>query len=88
MTTTLMTPKGEITLPAEICEKYEFDDWRLLSVVDMGDGSILLKPYESKLTKTTEQMQKTLEEDGVTLDDLLQTLDEERKELFKERYGN
>ena len=88
MATTLMTPKGEITLPVEIREKYEFDDWRLLSVVDMGDGSILLKPYESKLTKTTEQMQKTLEEDGVTLDDLLQTLDEERKELFKERYGN
>lgn len=88
MTTTLMTPKGKITLPAEIREKYGFDDWGLLSVVDMGDGSILLKPYESELTKTAEQMRKRLEDDGVTLDDILQTLDEVRKEMFKERYGN
>jgi len=87
MSKTLMTPKGEIILPAEVREKYGFNDWSILSVVDMGDGSILLKPYESKLTKNAEQMRKTLEEDGVTLDDLLQTLDEVRKELFKERYG-
>jgi len=88
MTTTLMTPKGEIIIPAEIREKYGFDDWKVLSVVDVGDGSILLKPYESELTKNAEQMRKILEEDGVTLDDLLQTLDEVRKELFKERYGD
>ncbi len=88
MNTTLMTPKGEIMLPAEIREKYGFNDWGLLSVVDMGDGSILLKPYKSELTKTTEQMRKRLEDDGVTLDDILQTLDEVRKEMFKERYGN
>jgi bifunctional DNA-binding transcriptional regulator/antitoxin component of YhaV-PrlF toxin-antitoxin module len=88
MATTLMTPKGEITLPAEIREKYGFDDWKVLSVVDMGDGSVLLKPYESELTKTAEEIQKRLEEDGVTLDDVLQTLDEVRKEMFKERYGN
>ncbi len=56
-------------------------------MVDMGDGSILIKPYESKLTKLTEQIQKTLEEDGVTLDDLFITLREERKRLFQERYG-
>ena len=54
----------------------------------MGDGTILLKPYESELTKNTEQIQKVLEEDDVTLDDLLQTLSEVRKELFKERYGD
>ena len=88
MTTTLITPKGEITLPAEIREKYGFDDWGLLSVIDMGDGSILLKPHESDLTKNAEQMRKILEEEGVTMDDLLQTLDEVRKELFIERYGN
>ena len=88
MTTTLMTPKGEITLPVEIREKYGFDDWELLSVVDMGDGSILLRPYESDLTKNAEQIRKALEEDGVTLDDVLQTLDEVHKEMFKERYGN
>jgi bifunctional DNA-binding transcriptional regulator/antitoxin component of YhaV-PrlF toxin-antitoxin module len=88
MATTLMTPKGEITLPAEIREKYGFDDWKVLSVVDVGDGSILLKPYASELTKTAEQMRKTLEEDGITLNELLQTLDEVRKEMFKERYGN
>jgi len=88
MATTLMTLKGEITLPAEIREKYGFDDWKVLSVVDMGDESVLLKPYESDLTKNAEQIRKTLEEDGVTLDDVLQTLDEVRKEMFKERYGN
>ncbi len=88
MTTTLLTPKGETTLPAEICEKYGLNDWGLLSVIDMGDGSILLKPYKSELTKTAAQMRKTLEEDGVTLDDLLQTLSEVRKEMFEERYGN
>ena len=88
MAITLMTPKGEIIIPAEIREKYGFDDWKVLTVVDIGDGSVLLKPYESELTKNAEQIQKALAEDGVTLDDLLQTLGEVRKELFKERYGN
>ncbi len=87
MTAILMTPEGEITLPAEVREKFGFNEWTVLSMVDMGDGSILIKPYESKLTKLTEQIQKTLEEDGVTLDDLFITLREERKRLFQERYG-
>ena len=88
MSTTLMTPKGEVILPSEICEKYGFNDWIVMSVVDIGDGSLLLKPYESELTKNAEQMRKSLEKDGVTLDDLLQTLDEVRKKLFKERYDS
>jgi len=87
MTTAIMTPKGEVILPVEIREKYGLDDWMVMSVVDMGDGSILLKPYESELTKIAEQMQKILEENGVTLGDLLLTLDEERKKLFQEKYG-
>ncbi len=88
MTTTLITPKGEITLPAEIREKYGFNDWGLLSVVDMGDGSILLKPYDSELTQTAEKMRKGLEDNGISLDDILQRLDEVHKELFKERYSD
>ena len=88
MTAILMTPSGEITIPKEIREKYGFTDWTVLSMVDMGDGNVLIKPYESKLTKLTEQMRKTLEEEGVTLDDLLLTLREERKKLFQERYGD
>lgn len=88
MSATLMTPKGEIIFPAELREKYGFDDWILMSIVDMGDGSFLLKPKESKFAESTQEIRKTLEENGVTLDDLLLTLREERKKLFQERYGN
>lgn len=78
MSKTLMTPEGEIILPREIREKYGYNDWMLLSVVDMGDGSILIKPYETELTKVF---------DGVTLEDMIVTLREERKKLFQEKYG-
>lgn len=88
MSKTLLTPKGELTLPIEIREKYGYNDWMLLSVVDMEDGSILLKPVESKLDGITKDIQKKLEEDGVTFEDLTITLREVRKELFQEKYGD
>ncbi len=88
MSNILLTPEGEITLPREIREKYGYNDWMVLSAVDMGDGSILLKPVKSKLDEITKDVQKILEEDGVTFEDLMVTLREVRKELFKEKYGH
>lgn len=87
MSKTLMTPEGEITLPSEIREKYGFNDWMVLSAVDMGDGSILIKPYESELTKTLDKTRKQFEENRVTLEDMMVTLREERKKLIQEKYG-
>ena len=69
MTTVILSPKGEITIPAELREKYGFNDWGQMSVIHMGAGSIFLKPDTSELDEIAKYAQETLEKDGITLDE-------------------
>ncbi len=59
-----------------------------MTVIDLGEGVILLRPGVSKVDQLSRRIAQTLKEDNVTLDDLLETLDEERKKYFKEKYGD
>jgi bifunctional DNA-binding transcriptional regulator/antitoxin component of YhaV-PrlF toxin-antitoxin module len=36
--------KGVITLPIELCRRYNLDEGDVFTLVDLGDGSILLTP--------------------------------------------
>ena len=78
MTTVQMRGKGTITLPASLRKKYKLEDGELFTIIDLGEGSILIKPTVSQVNKLGDKIAKQLKEDNVSLDDLLEALDEER----------
>lgn len=87
MTTVQMRSKGTITLPASLRKKYKLEDGELFTIIDLGEGSILIKPMVSQVNKLGDKIAKQLKEDNVSLDDLLQALDEERKRYYQEHYA-
>ena len=88
MTTIQMRSNGKITLPAKLRSKYKLQDGDAFTLLDLEDGSFLLKLGVSEVDKISAKVEKSLQEEGITLEDLFETLREVRKELFQERYGN
>ena len=86
MTTVQMRGKGSITFPAKLRTKYKLQEGEVFTIIDLGEGTFLLKPMVSQVNKLSNQIAKRLKEENVTLDDLLQTLDEERKTYYQENY--
>jgi AbrB family looped-hinge helix DNA binding protein len=86
MTTLQIRSKGTITLPARLRKKYGLEEGEILTLIDLGDGKLLLKPTESKVAILGDRIAKQLKEDNVSLDDLLTALDEERELYYKEHY--
>jgi AbrB family looped-hinge helix DNA binding protein len=86
MPTLQIRSKGSITLPASLRKKYGLEEGEVLTVIDLGEGTILLKPMMSQVNKLSSQIARRLKEENVSLDDLLQALDEERKIYYKEHY--
>jgi bifunctional DNA-binding transcriptional regulator/antitoxin component of YhaV-PrlF toxin-antitoxin module len=86
MTTVQMRGKGSITFPAKLRAKYKLQEGEVFTIIDLGEGTFLLKPMVSQVNKLSNQIAKRLKEENITLDDLLQTLDEERKTYYQENY--
>ena len=86
MTTVQMRGKGTITFPAKLRTKYKFQEGEVFTIIDLGEGTFLLKPMVSQVNKLSNRIAKRLKEENVTLDDLLQALDEERKIYYQENY--
>ena len=86
MTTVQMRGKGTITFPAKLRSKYKLQDGEVFTIIDLGEGTFLLKPMVSQVNKLSSQIAKRLKEENVSLDDLLQALDEERKTYYQENY--
>lgn len=78
--------KGNLTLPIELRNKYGFNEGDILTVIDLGEGVILLTPRASQVNRLGNRVAEKLAEAGVSLDDLLQTLDEERERYYREHY--
>jgi AbrB family looped-hinge helix DNA binding protein len=86
MTTLQIRSKGTITLPAELRRKYNWEEGEILTAIDLGNGTIVLKSQPSEIDKISSRLAKSLKEENVTLDDLLTALDEERKTIYQELY--
>jgi len=86
MTTVQMRGKGTITFPAKLRTKYKLQEGEVFTIIDLGEGTFLLKPMVSQVNKLSNRIAKRLKEENVTLDDLLQALDEERKIYYQENY--
>lgn len=87
MSTLQIRGKGTITLPASLRKKYNLEEGEILTVIDLGGGSILLRPMVSRIDTLSKRAAKSLKEDHVSLGELLETLDEEHKKYFNAKYG-
>lgn len=88
MTNIQIRSKGSITLPISFRNKYDLNEGDIFSLIDMGDGSLLLTPKRSEITRLGEKVSKILDSENVSLDDLLNGLDEEREHYYRDHYAH
>lgn len=79
MTTVKIRRKGTITIPAKLRKEYKFKEGQTFTVIDLGEGTILLTPKVSQVDKLANQIAEKFKGEGITLEDLLQALNELRK---------
>jgi AbrB family looped-hinge helix DNA binding protein len=79
MTTVKIRRKGTITIPAKLRKKYKLEEGQTLTVIDLGEGTILLTPKVSQVDKLANQIAEKFKDESITLEDLLQALNELRK---------
>jgi AbrB family looped-hinge helix DNA binding protein len=78
--------KGIITLPAELRKRYGLDEGDVFTLEDLGDGSFLLIPRVSQVTRLGDRVAGIMQEDGVTTEQVLRALAEERESYYQEHY--
>jgi bifunctional DNA-binding transcriptional regulator/antitoxin component of YhaV-PrlF toxin-antitoxin module len=88
MNTIQIRKKGTFTLPSNFRQKYGVEEGEIYSYIDLGEGSLLLTRKVSQVDILSRRIARSLKENNVTLEDLLETLDEERRKIFKEKYGD
>ncbi len=72
--------KGTFTLPSELRRKYGVNEGDFFTIIDLGDGNFLLKPYRSRVDELADTIRMELESSGETLESMLTTLREVREE--------
>ena len=87
MPTLQIRSKGTITLPASLRKKYKLEEGEVLTIIDLGEGTFLLKPKASQIDKLSKRAARVLKEDNVSLEDIFETLDEEHQKYYEEKYG-
>ncbi|MFC2046183.1 hypothetical protein ACFLTC_01505 [Chloroflexota bacterium] len=78
--------KGIFTLPVSLRRKYDLDENDVFTLEDLGDGSFLLIPRVSKVSRLGDRVAEAMAEEGVSLEDMLEALDEERETYYREHY--
>ncbi|WKZ47518.1 MAG: AbrB/MazE/SpoVT family DNA-binding domain-containing protein [Anaerolineales bacterium] len=79
MTTLQIRRKGTVTLPACLRKKYKLEEGQILTLIDLGEGTILLTTKVSQVDKLADQIAEGFEKENITFDDLLQVLHEIRQ---------
>lgn len=80
--------KGSLTLPVDLRNKYNLDEGDVFTLIDLGDGSFLLTPQVSQVSRSGDRVARILKDEGVSLEDLLTALDEERQQYYREHYAS
>lgn len=79
--------KGILTLPVSLRRKYNLDENDVFTLEDLGNGSFLLIPKVSKVASLGDRVAEVMAEDDVSLEEMLEALDKERKDYYREHYG-
>ena len=79
--------KGLVTLPVELRRKYGLQEGDALSLIDLGDGCILLSPKISQVARLGDEVARIMSDEGVSTEEMLQTLEEERERYYRQHYA-
>jgi AbrB family looped-hinge helix DNA binding protein len=79
--------KGIITLPVELRNRYGLNEGDVFTLEDLGDGSFLLIPRVSQVTRLGDRVAEIMQEEGVTAQEVLKALEEERENYYREHYA-
>jgi len=85
-TTVQIRNKGNLTLPVELRRKYDLNEGDIYTVIDLGEGALMLIPRMTSVDRLGDRVAETMAENGVSLDEILAALDEERERYYRERY--
>ena len=70
--------RGIITLPKELREQNNIEEGDTLTLIDLGDGVVVMSPKRSRVDEILNKMAKELQESGESLESMLNTLREVR----------
>jgi bifunctional DNA-binding transcriptional regulator/antitoxin component of YhaV-PrlF toxin-antitoxin module len=71
---------GVITLPKELQDRNKIKEGDVLSVVDLGNGILVLSPQRSRVDEIANKLARKWRESGESLESMLNTLREVRAE--------
>jgi AbrB family looped-hinge helix DNA binding protein len=72
--------RGVITLPKELREHNHFEEGDLLTLIDLGDGMVVISPRRSRVEEVANRLAKEWRGSGESLESMLGTLREVRAE--------
>lgn len=78
--------RGQLTIPKKIRELSHLEEGQVVSIIPVGD-SLVITPKRLELDEARREIKKILKASKLSPEDLLAGLKEERKNLYKEKYG-
>ena len=72
--------RGIITLPKELREHNKIEEGDTLTLIDLGDGVVVMSPQRSRVDEIANKLAKEWQDSGESLESMLSTLREVRAE--------
>lgn len=72
--------RGIITLPKELREHNNIEEGDMLTLIDLGDGVVVMSPRRSRVDEIADKLAKEWQDSGESLESMLSTLREVRAE--------
>jgi len=86
-TTIQIRGKGALTLPVELRRKYHLEEGDIITLIDLGEGALLLTSGVTQVDRLGDRIAQILAEEDVAVDNLLRTLEEEREQYYTDHYA-
>lgn len=78
--------RGIITLPKELREHNNIEEGDMLTLIDLGDGVVVISPRRSRVDELANKLAKEWQDSGESLESMLTTLREVRAEYDTKKY--
>jgi AbrB family looped-hinge helix DNA binding protein len=72
--------RGIITLPKELRDHNNIEEGDTLTLIDLGDGVVLMRPGRSRVDEIADKLAREWQDSGESLESMLTTLREVRAE--------
>ncbi len=77
--------RGLITLPKELRDQSSINDGDILTLIDLGDGVVVMSPRRSRVDGIANKLAKEWQDSDETLESMLTTLRQVRAEYSSKK---